>query len=82
MPYSSYAWNALGIAQARQGQLPEALESLGQGGKRRTWSVSTLTNWLWMCVEFSGAGICMPLRGILPEKSYLPTEHLEVHLTL
>jgi len=31
MPYSSYAWNALGIAQARQGQLPEALESLGQG---------------------------------------------------
>jgi len=35
MPYSSYAWNALGIAQARQGQLPEALESLGQGGKRR-----------------------------------------------
>eukprot|EP00435_Cladocopium_sp_Y103_P064568 s6_g26.t1 len=31
MPYSSYAWNALGVAQARQGQLPEALESLSQG---------------------------------------------------
>jgi len=24
----------------------------------------------------------MPLRDILPEKSYVPTEHLEVHLTL
>lgn len=31
MPYSSYAWNALGVAQGRQGQLREALESLSQG---------------------------------------------------
>eukprot|EP00913_Durusdinium_trenchii_P011482 g10781.t1 len=31
MPYSSYGWNALGVAQARQGQLQEALDSLNQG---------------------------------------------------
>ena len=31
MPYSSYAWNALGVAQGRQGQLREALESLSPG---------------------------------------------------
>ena len=31
MPYSGYGWNALGVAQARQQQLPEALQSLSQG---------------------------------------------------
>ena len=31
MPYSGYGWNALAVAQARQNQLSEALESLSQG---------------------------------------------------
>ena len=31
MPFSCYAWNALGVAQARQGQLEQALASLTQG---------------------------------------------------
>ena len=30
MPYSCFAWNALGVAQARQGQLEQALASLTQ----------------------------------------------------
>lgn len=31
MPYSCYAWNALGVAQARQNQLEQAVQSLTQG---------------------------------------------------
>ena len=45
MPYSSYAWNALGVAQARQGQLPEALESLSQG---------LGPPWLWEGCQLAG----------------------------
>ena len=31
MPFNCYAWNALGVAQARQGQLEQAVSSLTQG---------------------------------------------------